>query len=142
VLEYPDVPRVEPTTKHVRVVFNSVTIAETSRAQRVLQRGTAPTYYIPADDVRTEHLRPRGKGASCPYKGEAHYFDVEVSGRRSEGAAWSYVVTRRGYEGIRNHLAFYPTKVDCFVDGEVVRPEPIEELGGWITSEIDYPSGR
>ncbi|MCS7289004.1 MAG: DUF427 domain-containing protein, partial [Roseiflexus sp.] len=54
VWDYPRPPRVEPTSRRVRVVFGGVTIADTRRALRVLETSHPPTYYIPPEDVRME----------------------------------------------------------------------------------------
>ena len=44
-----------------------------------------------------------------------------------------------GYEEIRNYIAFYPAKLECFVDGQRVLPQPGKFYGGWLTSEITGP---
>ncbi len=65
---------------------------------------------------------------------------MKVGDRRSPDAAWSYPDPTRTFEAIRDHLAFYPSRVDeCTVDGEVVRSQPGDFYGGWITAEIVGP---
>jgi hypothetical protein len=55
-------------------------------------------------------------------------------------AAWSYAEPRPGYESLRDHLAFYPAKMDaCYVDDERVVAQPGDFYGGWITSDIEGP---
>ena len=45
-----------------------------------------------------------------------------------------------GFAGIRDYLAFYPSRVDaCFVDGERVRAQAGDFYGGWITENIVGP---
>jgi hypothetical protein len=45
-----------------------------------------------------------------------------------------------GCESIRDHLAFYPGRVDaCFVDDEQVRAQEGDFYGGWITADIEGP---
>jgi uncharacterized protein (DUF427 family) len=140
VWEYPRPPRVEPTARAVRVVFNGVTVAETTRALRVLETSHPPVYYIPPEDVRGEYLRPSRRHTFCEFKGEACYYDLEVAGRVAADAAWYYPHPARGYEALRAHVAFYPGRVDaCFVDDEQVQAQAGDFYGGWITSEISGP---
>lgn len=140
VWDYPRPPRVETSTRRVRVVFNGVTIAETTRAFRVLETSHPPVYYIPPQDVRTEYVRPSRRRTFCEFKGEAAYYDVEVGGRVARDAAWYYPRPQSRYEALRDHVAFYPGRVDaCFVDDEQVQPQAGDFYGGWITSDITGP---
>ena len=33
-------------------------------------------------------------------------------------------------------MSFYAGPWDCYVDGELVKPQPGDFYGGWVTSEI------
>ena len=140
VWDYPRPPRVEPTTKLIRVVFNGLVIAETQNAYRVLETSHPPNYYLPQADIRMEYLRRTPLQTVCEFKGAATYWSLVVDDRTSENVGWGYLNPRPGYEPIRNHIAFYASRVDeCTVDGEVVTPQPGDFYGGWITSEIVGP---
>jgi len=140
VWSYPRPPRVEPTARHLRVVFGGQTVAETRRGLRVLETASPPTYYFPPDDVVAGLLRPSGYQTVCEWKGRADHFDLVVGDRVSARAAWSYATPRPGYEPLAGHVAFYPARVDeATVDGELVRSQPGGYYGGWITHEIVGP---
>ncbi len=140
VWDYPRPPRVEPTSRRVRVVFGGVTIADTHRALRVLETSHPPTYYIPPDDIRMEYLTPTGKRSFCEFKGSAGYYTVQVGEKRAEHAAWSYARPSSGYEAIAGYVAFYPSRMDaCYVDDEQVVAQEGDFYGGWITSDIVGP---
>jgi uncharacterized protein (DUF427 family) len=140
VWDYPRPPRVEPCLHRLRVEFNRETVAGTSRAYRLLETSHPPTYYIPQADVKMEFLRPNANGSFCEYKGEARYWDLRAGALTSIAAAWSYPSPGRPYSVLRDHLAFYPHRVDgCFVDGERVQPQEGDFYGGWITSNITGP---
>ncbi len=140
VWDYPRPPRVEETSQHVRVVFNGVTIAETHRAQRVLETSHPPVYYIPPEDVRMAHLVEAAGSSWCEWKGRARYYDVVVEGKKAERAAWAYPQPRTDFESIKDHVAFYAGPMDgCTVDGERVKPQPGGFYGGWITSDVVGP---
>ncbi len=140
VWDYPRPPRVEPTSKLIRVVFNDVVIAETRRALRVLETSHPPVYYLPPADICMAYLTPAGRSTYCEFKGAARYWTLRVGDRAAENVAWSYPDPAPGFEAIRDHLAFYAAPMDaCTVDGERVTPQPGGFYGGWITSDIVGP---
>jgi uncharacterized protein (DUF427 family) len=140
VWEYPRPPRVEPTSRRIRVIFNGVTIADTCQALRVLETSHAPVYYIPPEDVRREFLLPSARKTFCEFKGTARYWTVHVGDREAKNAAWSYPSPNQGYEAIRDYFAFYAAPMDaCYVDNDRVEPQPGGFYGGWITSDIRGP---
>ena len=148
--DYPRPPRVEASGRRVRVVFAGRTIADSSRALRVLETSHPPVYYVPLEDVAAGVLVPARKRTWCEFKGEAAYFDVVAGGdavngdssgvRVAAGAAWHYPHPASGYEALAGHVAFFPGRMDaCFVDDEQVQPQTGDFYGGWITAEIDGP---
>ncbi len=152
VWQYPRPPRVESTTRHLKIEHAGLLIAETNRALRVLETSHPPVYYLPPEDVALEYLRPsRSAGSSCEFKGIASYWTLDLSrGRSIAGAgksplvvldvAWSYENPLPAYAELRGYLAFYASRVDaCYVDDERVTAQPGDFYGGWITSEIQGP---
>ncbi len=138
--EYPRPPRVEAVSKPIRVIFNDVVIAETSRALRVLETSHPPVYYLPPEDVRMEHLLSTSRATHCEWKGRAAYYSVSVGDRRVENAVWSYPDPLPAFAGLRGHLAFYPSKMDgCFVGDERAEAQPGDFYGGWITCNVVGP---
>jgi uncharacterized protein (DUF427 family) len=140
VWDYPRPPRLERIDYHIRVLMGGEVVAETHRALRVLETSHPPTYYIPPGDVRMEFLKPGKRRSVCEWRGQAWYFDLEVNGRRSGEAAWSYPDPTVDFSALKDHLAFYAGSTDgCYVDGEKVKPQPGSFYGGWITAEIRGP---
>lgn len=140
VWDFPRPPRAEPTDRHIKILFNGAVIADTRRAARVLETSHPPVYYIPREDIVMQYLEEASGTSWCEFKGRAAYFDVVVDGKRADRAGWTYPDPAAGYESIRNHIAFYPQKMDaCYVDDERVTPQPGGFYGGWITSDIVGP---
>jgi uncharacterized protein (DUF427 family) len=140
VWDYPRPPRVEDSQQHVQVVVDGVVIADTRRAKRVLETSHPPVYYIPPEDVRMEHLSRNTHSSYCEFKGRAGYYDLALDDRAARDVAWFYADPAPGYESIREHVAFYPSRVDaCFVDGELVESQAGDFYGGWITRNIVGP---
>ena len=140
VWDYPRPPGVDAVPERIRVVVGGVTIADSTRARRVLETAGAPVYYIPRDDVRMDLLTRTAHSTHCEWKGDATYWTVTVDGRRIEDVAWSYEQPTSGFESITGHLAFYAAKVDeAWVGDERATPQPGGFYGGWLTSRIVGP---
>ena len=141
VWSYPRPPIVVPSTEHVVVEFAGRRLADTREAIRVLETSHPPSYYLPRGDVDTSLLEEvSGHRTFCEFKGQAAYADVVVDGRRSRLACWWYPDPAPGFEVLRDHLTFYPSRVDrCLVDGEEVRASEGDFYGGWITSRVSGP---
>lgn len=146
VWDYPRPPRMEDVDKKVKVVFGGVTIAYTSRAKRVLETSHPPVYYVPPEDIRMEYLSESGRTSYCEWKGRARYFDIhvddEITGEKKseDAAAWFYPEPTHSFVELKNHVAFYPSRMDnCWVGGEKVEAQAGDFYGGWVTSEIVGP---
>lgn len=145
VWDYPRPPRLEPSARAIRIVHAGLTIAETTRALRILETSHPPVYYLPPADVNLACLRPSNRRSSfCEFKGSAVYWtlDLSAAGVAVEVAdvAWSYPRPTGAYAALKDHLAFYASRVDlCTVDGEAVQPQPGDFYGGWITSHVTGP---
>jgi uncharacterized protein (DUF427 family) len=130
----------EPSPRHVRILFSGRVIVDSTHALRVLETSGPPVYYVRPEDVEIQHLAPSGHRTFCEWKGVAEHFTLRVAERESPDACWSYAVPTPGYEAIAGYFAFYPGRVDeCTLDGERVRPQPGSYYGGWITSDIVGP---
>lgn len=141
VWDYPRPPAIEPTSSLVRVEHGGRTVAETTRAVRILETSQPPGFYLPPDDVDLSVLIPSASATGCEWKGTASYFDLAVSGVPTVAdAAWSYSNPTPRFAAIAGYLAFYPQRVDaCFVDGERVESNDGSFYGGWITSKVVGP---
>ena len=110
----PDHPiTVEPTGHRVIVTLGSRVIAETSEALTLREANYPPVQYIPRKDVDMSALTRSGTTTYCPYKGEAAYFSIPAGGERSMDAIWTYEAPYDAVAEIKDHLAFYPDRVDA-----------------------------
>lgn len=140
VWDYPRPPRVEPFSGLVEVEHGGYVLARSSNAYRVLETSHPPVLYIPPQDIKMELLKKTDRTSNCEFKGVAVYYDLAAPGLYVDNTAWSYENPRQGYEAIKEHLAFYPSKMDaCYVDGEKVKPQEGDFYGGWITANIKGP---
>jgi uncharacterized protein (DUF427 family) len=97
----------------VRVTIAGKIVAESTQALLLEEKGYAPVYYLPRTDadmsllVRTTHY------TYCPYKGDCTYYSIPLGGTKSEYAVWTYENPYQAVADIKDHLAFYPTRVDA-----------------------------
>jgi uncharacterized protein (DUF427 family) len=140
VWDYPRPPRLEPTDKHIQIIFNGVTIADTYSAYRVLETSHPPVYYLPPADIKMEHLTPGVDASWCEWKGPANYYSLTVGDKQVRNVAWYYSKPTSTFAPIKNYVAFYAAPMDtCLVDGEAVTPQPGHFYGGWVTADIVGP---
>jgi uncharacterized protein (DUF427 family) len=141
VWEYPRPPAVVPCERRVRVEFGGELLADSTRALRVLETSHPPTVYVPSADVRGDLLAAsRARSTWCEFKGAARYLDATVGGRRVRAVAWTYPDPSPGYEALRDHIAFYPGRVDAaWMDDERVQAQEGDFYGGWITADLVGP---
>ncbi len=120
--------------------MNGATIATTTAALRVLETSHPPGIYVPPQSFTPGSLRPNATRTVCEWKGTAAYWDLVAEDVTATAAGWSYETPRPGYEAIAGYVSVYPGRVDaCFLDGELVQPQPGRFYGGWITNEIVGP---
>lgn len=105
------------TGKRVRVTFAGKVIADTTRALTLTEASYKPVLYIPRADADMSALTPTSHHTHCPYKGEARYFSIAADGRTSDNAVWSYEQPFPAMVEIKEHLAFYPNRVDAIEEG-------------------------
>ncbi len=106
------------SSRHVRVVINGETVAETSRPVLLFETGLPVRYYIPKVDVRMDLLQPSKTHSECPYKGVASYYSVNVGDQLAEDVVWYYPFPYPEMSKIQNLLAFYNEKVELYVNGQ------------------------
>jgi uncharacterized protein (DUF427 family) len=125
--------------RHVLVQLAGETIAEAERALKVMETSLAPSYYVSPDSVRVDRLSRTPHATVCEWKGTASYFTVSAAATEAPNAAWTYEEPDPGYEAIAGWISFYPQLLECYLDGERVRPQPGHFYGGWVTNEVTGP---
>jgi uncharacterized protein (DUF427 family) len=110
----PDHPiTVTPEPSRVRVLIGGRTIAETHDALTLREASYRPVLYIPRKDVDMTLLQRTEHATYCPYKGDCAYYSIPVGGERSVNAVWTYEAPYDAVAAIKDHLAFYPDRVDA-----------------------------
>jgi len=116
-----------PSSRHVRVEVDGVTIAETSKPTLLFETHLPARFYIPKTHVRMDLLTPSDTETHCPYKGQAEYWAVRAGDAGHADLAWSYRTPLPESQKIAGLISFYDEKVDIFVDG-VLQERPLTKF--------------
>jgi uncharacterized protein (DUF427 family) len=101
-----------------RATWNGVVLAESD--DTVIVEGN---HYFPLDSVRQEVLSESQKHTTCPWKGEASYYNVAANGEVNPDAAWFYPEPFDAAKEIRDYVAFWHGVEVSTEDGDG-RPGP------------------
>jgi uncharacterized protein (DUF427 family) len=130
----------EPTSRHLEVVFGGTVIADTRRGLRVLETSHPPVYYFPPADVRMEFMQVSDRSSYCEWKGRAGYYTIQVGDKVARDAAWFYPDPTAAFGPLKDYVAFYLKFMDrCLVDGETAEAQPGGFYGGWVTRDVVGP---
>lgn len=86
----------------MKAIWNDQVIAESSNTVVVENN-----HYFPLESVNEAYLIPSSKSTTCPWKGEASYYTLEVDGSSNADAAWYYPQPKQAAENIKNYVAFW-----------------------------------
>ena len=86
----------------MKAIWNNVILAESNKTIVVENN-----HYFPPNSVNQEYLRKSDYQTTCPWKGNANYYDVVVNEKVNKDAAWYYPVPKKAAERIKNHVAFW-----------------------------------
>ncbi len=86
----------------MKAIMNGTVIAESSETI-VIENN----HYFPPDSIKREFLRESTHRSTCPWKGEAHYYDAVVEGKESKNAAWYYPNPKEAAKEIAGYVAFW-----------------------------------
>lgn len=85
-----------------KATWNGTLLAESERCEVV-----ESNQYFPPDSIRREFFRESATHTTCPWKGEASYFDVVVDGQVNKDAAWYYPESKPAANNIKGYVAFW-----------------------------------
>jgi uncharacterized protein (DUF427 family) len=113
-----------PSRRHVRVVIDGQTVADTRRPHLLFETNHPVRYYIPQEDVRMDLLARSDTTSRCPYKGPASYWSVKLGDSVLDDMVWGYMDPIPECPKIKGLLCFFHERgCDIYVDGELV-PQP------------------
>jgi uncharacterized protein (DUF427 family) len=115
----PDHPiAIERSPARVVVKVGGRVVADTRDALALRESTYPAVLYVPRKDVDMSLLTRTDHGTYCPYKGDCNYFSIPSGGERSSNAVWTYEQPYDAVAPIKDHLAFYPSRVDSIEERE------------------------
>lgn len=103
---------ITPAGHRVVVRRGDQVVADTTSALTLQEASYPAVQYVPLADVDPAHLRRTDHRTTCPYKGEASYYDLVVGEDAAANAVWSYETPYDAVAPIAGHVAFYPNQVE------------------------------
>jgi uncharacterized protein (DUF427 family) len=86
----------------MRATWNGTVLAESDKTHLVENN-----HYFPPDAIKKELLQPSATHTTCPWKGEASYYDVAAGGKVNKDAAWFYPSPKDAAKKIAGYVAFW-----------------------------------
>lgn len=106
---------IDPSTDRVVVRSGETTIAESTSTLVLREANYPPVRYIPLADVDRSLLTPSDLTTYCPYKGDASYYSISAGQEHGTDAVWFYDQPYPAVAQIKDHVAFYPDRVEITV---------------------------
>ena len=85
-----------------KAMWNGVVLAESDKTEVV-----EGNQYFPPDSVKREYFKETNTHTTCPWKGLASYYTIEVNGKENKDAAWYYPAPKDAAKQIKDHVAFW-----------------------------------
>ena len=86
----------------MKATWNGQIIAE-SKNTIVIENN----HYFPSSDIKKEFFKSSDTHSTCPWKGLASYYSLEVDGQQNKDAAWYYPEPKDAAKEIKNYVAFW-----------------------------------
>ena len=85
-----------------KAIWNGVTLAESDKC--IVVEGNQ---YFPPDSIQGQYFKENNTHTTCPWKGLASYYTIEVDGQQNKDAAWYYPEPKEAASQIKNYVAFW-----------------------------------
>jgi uncharacterized protein (DUF427 family) len=86
----------------MKAIWHNAVLAESN--DTIVVEGN---HYFPPDNINREYFRESDTHTTCPWKGEASYYDIVVNGNANKDAAWYYPEPKEAARQIKDYIAFW-----------------------------------
>jgi uncharacterized protein (DUF427 family) len=85
-----------------KAIWNGAVLAESDKCEVV-----EGNQYFPPDAINKQYFKESNTHTSCPWKGVASYYTIEVDGKENKDAAWYYPTAKDAAKNIEGYIAFW-----------------------------------
>ncbi|PSB02882.1 DUF427 domain-containing protein [Merismopedia glauca] len=85
-----------------KATWNGAVLAQSDRTEVV-----EGNHYFPPDAIVKEYFHSSNTHTTCPWKGVASYYTIEVDGKSNPDAAWYYPEAKSAAKNIEGYIAFW-----------------------------------
>jgi uncharacterized protein (DUF427 family) len=85
-----------------KAIWNGAVLAESDKCEVV-----EGNQYFPPDSINKQYFQESSTHTSCPWKGQASYYTIEVDGQQNKDAAWYYPTAKEKAKNIEGYIAFW-----------------------------------
>jgi uncharacterized protein (DUF427 family) len=103
---------IAPAPGRVVVRWRDRAIVDTKAALALKEHNYPKVYYVPRSDADMSVFERTARETTCPYKGVANYFSLHSGEDLDANAVWTYETPKPSVAAIKDHLAFYPDRVE------------------------------
>lgn len=87
---------------HMKAIWNGEVIAESN--DTIIIEGN---HYFPPTSIKEDFFKETATHTTCPWKGVASYYNIEVNGELNKDGAWYYPEVSSLAKGIKGYVAFW-----------------------------------
>lgn len=85
-----------------KAIWNGAVIAESDRTEVV-----EGNHYFPSETINQQYFQASSTHTTCPWKGVASYYNIQVDGQVNKDAAWYYPTAKEKAKNIEGYVAFW-----------------------------------
>ncbi len=85
-----------------KAIWNGAVLAQSDKCEVV-----EGNQYFPPDSINKQYFKDSSTHTTCPWKGVASYYTIEVDGQENKDAAWYYPSAKEKAKNIEGFIAFW-----------------------------------
>ena len=86
----------------MKAIWNDIVLAESN--DTIVVEGN---HYFPSESINKEYFEESDTKSTCPWKGQASYYHLNINGKVNKDAAWFYPEPSKAALQIKDHVAFW-----------------------------------
>ncbi len=86
----------------MKAIWNDILLAESN--DTIVVEGN---HYFPSESINKEYFEESDTKSTCPWKGQASYYHLNINGKVNKDAAWFYPEPSKAALQIKDHVAFW-----------------------------------